>query len=42
MDYNGALCEGDERFFLSNVFMALVLARGKDGTLCLVNLWTDK
>ena len=28
--------------FLSNVFMALVLARGKDGTLFLVNLWGEK
>ena len=28
--------------FLSNVFMALFLARGKDGTLFLVNLWAER
>jgi len=28
--------------FLSNVFMALVLAEGKDGTLCPVSLWAEK
>ena len=28
--------------FLSNVFMALVFARGKDGTLCPVSLWAEK
>ena len=28
--------------FLSNVFRTLVLAREKDGTLCLVNLWAEK